>query len=48
MLRISQSRYSVDNLGYLIHVEKEAIAIDPGDPDFVTGLMSVIEFMLNN
>ncbi len=35
MLRISQSRYSVDNLGYLIHDEKEAIAIDPGDPDFV-------------
>ena len=35
MLKIIQSRYSVDNLGYLVHDEKEAIAIDPGDPGFV-------------
>ncbi len=30
-----QFRYDNDNLGYLIHDGKEAVAIDPGDPDFV-------------
>jgi hydroxyacylglutathione hydrolase len=30
-----QFRYDNDNLGYLIRDGKEAVAIDPGDPDFV-------------
>ena len=32
---IIQFRYDSDNLGYLIHDGKEAVAIDPGDPAFV-------------
>ena len=28
--------------------EGQGLDLNPGDPDFVTGLMTVIEFMLNN
>lgn len=34
-MNIIQFRYDSDNLGYLIHDGKEAIAIDPGDPGFL-------------
>ena len=35
MLKVEQFRYDSDNLGYLVHDGGEAVAIDPGDPDFV-------------
>lgn len=34
-MNVIQFRYDSDNLGYLIRSEKEAVAIDPGDPGFV-------------
>ncbi|MEA1927389.1 MAG: hydroxyacylglutathione hydrolase [Candidatus Auribacterota bacterium] len=34
-MNVLQFRYDSDNLGYLIHDGKEAVAIDPGDPGFV-------------
>ena len=41
-MKVLQFRYDSDNLGYLIHDEKEVVAIDPGDPDFV------LDFIRNN
>ncbi len=37
MLQVVQFGYGGDNLGYLVHDGKEALAIDPGDPGFVAG-----------
>lgn len=31
MLRVKQFRYGEDNLGYLVHGAREAVAIDPGE-----------------
>ncbi len=31
MLRVTQFRYGEDNLGYLVHGVREAVAIDPGE-----------------
>ncbi|MFH1038137.1 MAG: MBL fold metallo-hydrolase [PVC group bacterium] len=39
MLQVVQFGYGGDNLGYLVHDTKEAIAIDPGNPGFAAGYL---------
>jgi len=35
MVDIIQYRYGADNLGYILYSPAHAMAVDPGDPDFV-------------
>ncbi len=35
MIEIVQFRYGADNLGYLLRGGTTAVAVDPGDPDFI-------------
>jgi hydroxyacylglutathione hydrolase len=39
MLKVRQFRYGEDNLGYIVHGEREAVAIDPGGVGAVLGYL---------